>query len=130
MIVLCSGVRCEVSESITCGVVYTVPEVVMDQQRKAGGYHYCPNGHQQGWGKGETENDKIRRERDLLIQRIAQKDDELRDKERLLADERKKAAKVKKRSAHGICPCCNRTVSQMARHMKSKHPDFIVSAIN
>ncbi len=32
--------------------------------------------------------------------------------------------KVKKRAANGVCPCCNRTFSDLARHMKAKHPDF------
>ncbi len=64
MIVVCSGIQCEVCECISCGVVYTVPKTMIDHQRKTGGYHYCPNGHSQGWGKGETEFDRIRRERD------------------------------------------------------------------
>lgn len=40
---------------------------------------------------------------------------------------RKKAERAPKqaqtRIGAGICPCCNRTFSQLARHMQSKHPD-------
>lgn len=31
-------------------------------------------------------------------------------------------AALKARGA-GVCPCCNRTFSQLSRHMQSKHPD-------
>jgi hypothetical protein len=24
-----------------------------------------------------------------------------------------------------VCPCCQRTVSQMARHIKTKHPEYV-----
>lgn len=128
MIVVVAGVQCEDTICITCGVAYTVPKAVMESQRKSGGYHYCPNGHNQGWGKGETEQDKIRRERDQLRQQLAQRDDEIRERDRQLEAERIKAAKAKKRSVAGVCPCCHRTVGQMARHMKSKHPQFIAEA--
>lgn len=114
---------------ITCGVVYTCPKELIEHQRKKGGYHTCCNGHSQGWTGGESEDAKILRERNLFKQQVAQRDDEIRDKERQLAAERAKAAKVKKRSAAGVCPCCNRTVRQMALHMKSKHPQFIATDV-
>jgi hypothetical protein len=124
------GVTHEWHTCITCGVIYTVPKVMIDKQREKGGFHSCCNGHAQGWSKEESENEKTRRERDRLRQQLAQKDDEIRSKERELAAERTKAAKVKKRSGAGVCPCCNRTVGQMARHMKSKHPQFVAEAVN
>lgn len=30
--------------------------------------------------------------------------------------------KLSKRISAGVCPCCHRTVKQLAAHMKSKHP--------
>lgn len=33
-----------------------------------------------------------------------------------------------KRIAAGVCPCCHRTVKQLAAHMKSKHPGFVEAA--
>lgn len=109
---------------ITCGVIYTALKAMMDNQRENGGYHHCCNGHSQGWSKEESESTKTRRERDRLKQQLAQRDDEIRAKERELAAERTKAAKVKKRAVRGVCPCCNRTVGQMARHIRTKHPNF------
>lgn len=115
----------------TCGVVATCPTELHEQQRKSGGYHSCPNGHQWGWSKEASEDEKVRRERDRLKQQLAQKDDEIRSqREQREAAERQAAArkgqitKLRNRVSAGVCPCCNRTVSQMAQHMASKHPGF------
>ena len=32
--------------------------------------------------------------------------------------------RLKRRVAAGTCPCCQRTVAQLARHMQTKHPDY------
>lgn len=93
---------------------------------------YCPNGHSQVFTARESEADQLRRERDRLVQRLAQKDDEIANRERAreAAERRVSAArgqitKLKKRASNGICPCCNRTFANLARHMGTKHPGFI-----
>lgn len=136
-IVTIAGGRFFLRECITCGVAHAMPAVLIEQDQKTGGYRYCPNGHQQGWSKDESEETRTRRERDRLRQQIAQKDEEIARQERMrkeaegkLSQAHKKAAKVKTRSAAGVCPCCNRTVGQMARHMRSKHPKFVAEAVH
>ncbi len=126
MIIMVSGIRCEVQDCIICGVPYTVPEAVIAEQRKNGGYHSCPNGHSQGWGKGNTEFDRVSRERDRLKQREAQLRDELAEQMAKVEEARKEAARLAKRASVGVCPCCTRTFTNMARHMKTKHPDYNV----
>jgi hypothetical protein len=92
---------------------------------------YCPSGHSQVYVSGETEADKLRRERDRLKQDQAWYESRLKE-ERAMREAAEKTASVRKgqvtrlknRAAAGVCPCCNRTVSQMARHMASKHPGF------
>ncbi len=32
--------------------------------------------------------------------------------------------RIKKRVANGVCPCCNRSFKDLARHMKGQHPEF------
>ena len=32
--------------------------------------------------------------------------------------------KIKNRVGNGVCPCCNRTFKDLARHMANKHPTF------
>jgi hypothetical protein len=83
----------------------------------------------QAFVKSETDN--LRRERDLLKQQLAQKDDEIKwQREHRLGAERRVIAakgqitKLKKRAKAGTCPCCKRTFHNMAEHMKTKHPDF------
>lgn len=36
--------------------------------------------------------------------------------------------RVKKRVAAGVCPCCNRTFADLARHMAGKHPEYATEA--
>lgn len=36
--------------------------------------------------------------------------------------------RMKRRVSAGTCPCCKRTVRQLAAHMKSKHPEFVEAA--
>lgn len=35
--------------------------------------------------------------------------------------------KTMKRVGAGVCPCCNRTFSALARHMAAKHPEHVPS---
>lgn len=131
-IILIRGSRHAVWECLDCGCISTCPEVVYNRQREAGGYHHCPNGHQWGWSKETSEHEKIRRERDLLKQETARLEDERRAAEEAASLARARAEKaeaatkrLKKRSSAGTCPCCSRTFSNMAEHMKHQHPEFV-----
>lgn len=93
---------------------------------------YCSNGHAQHYTTGETETDKLRRERDRLNQRLAEKDDDIRrEREAREAAERQAAAargqvtKIKKRVGNGVCPCCTRSFANLRRHMETKHPNVV-----
>lgn len=93
---------------------------------------YCPNGHGQWYVSGETEAEKLRRERDRAVQQLAEWQDYEREaRERAERAERRVAAakgqvtKLKKRASHGVCPCCSRTFADLARHMAGKHPGFV-----
>src|SRR4249919_1353666 len=92
---------------------------------------YCPHGHPQCYTEGETEETKLRRERDQLKQRIAYKDDCIRQAEARAEHERRRAngykghaTKITKRAKAGVCPCCNRSFENLRRHMTTKHPPF------
>jgi hypothetical protein len=85
---------------------------------------FCGYGHSQVFVKGESEEQKLRRERDRLKQRVAERDDMI-----AAIELRRRAAvgqvtKFKNRVWHGVCPCCNRTFENLARHMASKHADY------
>lgn len=92
---------------------------------------FCPYGHEQVFREGESEEDKLRRERDRLKQDVAYYEDSLREAraaekeaQKLAATRKGQVTKLRKRTGAGVCPCCNRTISQLARHMQSKHPTF------
>jgi len=124
------GTACEAHHCPACGVAYTVPRVVIENHRQKGGHHFCSNGHSLGWDKdGDTEMNRLRRERDRLKQneaRLLQEKDDLAAVGRKALDD---LQRHKKRAAAGTCPCCKRTFANMARHIKSKHPNFNVVPI-
>lgn len=92
---------------------------------------YCAYGHPQCFAAGESELDKMRRDRDRLEQNQAWYEERLadvqraeREAQRLASTRKGQVTRLRNRAAVGVCPCCTRTVSQMARHMATKHPDF------
>lgn len=113
-----------------CGIAWSAPKEFMDECRKMGESKtfYCPNGHPRVFA--ESEADKVRRERDRLQQMLAQRDDEILAERSRTKAEQKKVKKLTARAASGVCPCCNRTVRQMALHMKNKHPSFKTEVLN
>lgn len=106
--------------------------------KRNGQAFYCIHGHGQVFTEGESEANQIRRERDRLKQQLAQKDDELKmawatanDQHEKAKHERARAngykghaTRITMRAKAGVCPCCNRTFQQLARHMAAKHPQF------
>lgn len=113
-----------------CGVSYCLDKV-FDEYRRDGakedngspkGWH-CPNGHFLIYK--ESEATKLRRECNVLKQQTARLEDEKR--EALEKAKRAEAAtkKLQKRTAAGTCPCCQRSFSNMAEHMKHQHPEFV-----
>lgn len=111
-----------------CGVPYGISTDLDDACRSTGKSYYCPNGHSLSYGASEAE--KLRRERDVLKQQIARVEDESRiaraqaeEQRRQRISAEKKLKTTQTRIGAGVCPCCNRSVSQLARHMHSKHPD-------
>lgn len=92
---------------------------------------HCPNGHAQHYTAEKSEREQLRRERDRLKYDAARLEDEAREaREEADAARRSAAAmkgvatRMKNRVKHGVCPCCNRTFADLARHMATKHPDI------
>jgi len=55
---------------------------------------------------------------------IAEKNTRIEMERRRVSAARGRVTKIKRRVQHGVCPCCNRTFSNLASHMKTKHPEF------
>ncbi len=93
---------------------------------------YCPNGHKQYFPLGKSDLEQLQEERDRLIeQRDAANEQARRQRKAKEAAQRSASAykgqttKLKNRAAAGLCPCCNRSFENLARHMKTKHPDYV-----
>lgn len=117
-------------ETCWCGMPFMLSKDLRYQARNRGHTIYCPLGHTITWK--ETEETRLRRERDRLKQDQARLEDEKRWAEqqaqmaRERADKAEKATKrLKKRASAGTCPCCNRTFANMAQHMKHQHPELL-----
>lgn len=119
-----------------CRCEYVLPdELYTAAKRSPDIYFWCPYGHQAHYPEGETEADKLRRERDRLTQRLAQKDDEIawqrkhrEETERRLSATKGVVTRMRNRVGAGVCPCCTRTFGNLARHMQSEHPTFRAEA--
>lgn len=105
-----------------CGVAFGMPsdlrKVLKADTNK---YFYCPNGHAQHYTKS-TESilkDKIESERQKHQEELERMQNRLLDE----LNAKNKLEKQLKRVRQGTCPCCNRSFSNLERHIKTKHPD-------
>lgn len=114
-----------------CGVEFGMLESTNTTLKQSGATFYCPFGHKRYYPPGESEEQRLARELSRERQRLAERDYDLRRANEMAEHHKRRAAvyrgqvtKIKKRVSHGVCPCCNRSFENLARHMKSKHPDY------
>jgi hypothetical protein len=87
---------------------------------------FCPLGHEY-FLKGKGENARLRAEVASLRDRVDLYQGQRDSTERSLATTRGHMTRLKKRVAAGVCPCCNRTFQDLAKHMKGQHPKYVGS---
>lgn len=118
------GEHFALEECHKCGVRYLFPYARFRVCKEKGPPEtfYCPNGHSAVFREGEAA--KLRRERDLLTQRLACRDDELKAANKQVIATKGQLTRLRRRAKAGMCPCCNRTFSNMTRHIQTKHPEF------
>lgn len=98
-------------------------DVTMNEKR---GW-FCPIcGKPRAW-IGETKVAKLERELAAEKKRKEWAEQDARNARELAAKEARSKERLKKRIKNGVCPCCHRTVKQLAAHMKSKHPEYACS---
>lgn len=110
----------------SCAVLHAFPAIIYDTARQQGGFWSCPNGHRRGWARGEDQEalEVTRRERDRLKQENARLAEEAAAAERKRLTAERAVKRHKTRSAAGLCPCCNRSFTNMRRHIETKHPEY------
>jgi hypothetical protein len=113
----------------TCGIPFGLEAAHHAQMQRTGARFYCPNGHHISYAENEVAT---------LKKQLAQKNSDMAwwqeraearfralvSAERRLRATRGVATKIKRRVGKGVCPCCNRTFRDLARHMEGQHPDF------
>lgn len=99
-----------------CGATYAINERYRQQCYDHGRSWNCPY-CKANWGYQGSEIDRLKKQ--------LQEKTELQERtlSRLNESERERE-KANKRTKAGVCPCCNRTFKQLARHMETKHKDF------
>ena len=117
-----------------CGIVYYFTEAWCKRATEARRGWKCPNGHGQVFSE-EPEATKLRRERDRLAQRIAEKDDEISNLNKTVKGLKKavtttkgQVTRLNTRARNGVCPCCTRSFTNLRNHMATKHPGFQAEA--
>ncbi len=111
----------ETVDCCNCGVVFAMPAGLLNRFRIHGGTFYCPSGHPQGFTKSEV--DRLREKLDQQTRAATEFAERAAIAERAEAKAKQELSRVKKRINAGVCPCCGRTFQQLARHMKTKHPE-------
>jgi hypothetical protein len=111
----------------TCGIAFAIPvdlnQQLLDHRSGPGRKSvYCPLGHSWHYtGKTDAEREKEAR---LAAERREQAvRDLLSQEERSHSATKGQLTKTKKRVANGVCPFCNRSFTNVQRHMASKHPE-------
>lgn len=112
-----------------CGVWFGVEAKMLAGRRKDGENFWCPRGCKIHYG--EFENAQLQRqlqakERALQAERDANaRARQQRDHyERSARTYRGHLTRVRKRIGNGVCPCCQRTFTNLARHMQGQHPHY------
>lgn len=106
-----------------CGVMYAVPERLLEKARTDPRREwFCANGHNLHY-PGKTEEQRIKALKDEVARQKAIRDQteaSLRATRGVVTRQRKRLERV----AKGVCPCCNRSFTDVRKHMKSKHPEW------
>jgi len=111
-----------------CGGIYAIVERFRKRLKEEGGYWHCPY-CQTAWGYGESENDYLKKDRDVLANRCSYLSDQLSCEKRSGIALRGHLTRVKKRIVAGLCPCCKRHFMNLERHVQMKHPAYCKSAM-
>lgn len=127
-----SGIFPAVSVNLTiitcykCGIPFGIPDYQYNRLINSQEGFFCPNGHEQFFS-GKTEAQKLKEQLEqkekLLAQQTIRIETLRHDRdhhERCATRLRNKLKRVK----NGVCPCCNRTFSDLWRHMETKHPEY------
>lgn len=122
-------VELAIEECCNCGVLFGMTARFQQECRNDGRWFYCPNGHKQHYSLSEI--DRLKGELAQAAKNVEMAEMRARQsRERADAIDRSRSAmkgvitRERKRIANGVCPCCNRTFTNLHKHMSSQHPGY------
>jgi hypothetical protein len=123
-----------------CGVPFGMPENWKEHYLNNHQRFFCPAGHGQSFPSKSREEQlaadlaeaqrKLTQEKCTIVnlrESLGRTQSERDRQARLKRENARKLKRICVRVSHGVCPCCNRTVKQMAAHMASKHPEYVAN---
>ena len=117
----------KVHDCPNCGITHAIPTDFERLMKERDGSCICPNGH--SWSfTGKSKNQIIKENEERIAQlraRVASRNEEIEHIKGSQKALRGVITKTKRRIANGVCPCCNRSFADLAKHMKGKHPKYI-----
>lgn len=110
----------------SCGILFAVPTDWIDARRADKASFYCPNGHSLSYQVSTLE--KVKQEKERVEREMQSKLNEANHAllvvQKECESERRKRRKIEARISKGVCPCCNRTFSNIQQHMSTKHKEY------
>ena len=107
-----------------CGIAFYVPSVWHKSKINNHGSFNCPNGCNRVF-TGKSEAEKLKEQMEQLKLQKEKQCDDLEKKLLIVLGEKYILKRQLKRVHKGVCPCCNRSFSNLGKHMKTKHPEII-----
>lgn len=118
-------------ECCHCGEPMWATRTTVDTYLRNSQGFYCIHGHKQHYPQGKSEAEKLREQLDAQRRRAERAEQNVAYERDRATRERNRAngykghaTRMTKRAKAGVCPCCNRTFAQLARHMATQHPEF------
>lgn len=118
----------EVINCWVCGCTFAMSSALKENMRSRGETLYCPKGCKLGLGEPQwkKEMDRLKQSEDYYRQRSIENRELANRTERRLKATRGVVTRIKNRVGNGVCPCCNRTFTNLQQHMHNQHPDFVL----
>jgi hypothetical protein len=129
--------KLSVVECCNCHIYFAMPEDLHVELQRNHKSFWCPAGHSISYRQksdieiAKAETEEMRRQRDREKQNSAYLHSRIEEEAEKKNHARAQArafkgviTKVKKRVGNGVCTCCNRSFSNLAAHMKHKHPEW------
>ena len=118
---------------LSCEMLFAVTDTFRRERIRDGQWFYCPAGHAQRFAEPENarlkkELERAKRRTDQLLDRANRERRQREAAERSASAYKGQTTRLKNRAVAGVCPHCNRTFQQLARHMHSKHPEMVEEA--